>query len=339
MSVIKRQSMGWVLALLGWGLAVLVSLPAVAAGSVPETAEEWLMRLGPAMNMTGYRGVFVYARGDQVSTMQVAHRYRNGQVEERLVQQDGENGEIVRKGMRVFCVLPDHGRVQLDQVIPSGPFAEAFANQLVPISHWYAPKKLDDDRVAGYPVVVVALNARDKHRYSYRLWLEKETGLLVKSHVRTSGDQVLERFQFTSLEITDALPDREFEIQSKSQEVERELPSRHIAPVKQRMDGWQLNWRPDGFMPAAAPRAGKGQAVAFSDGLAAFSVFVESSVPVNMPTGASRIGATTAYMRKVDVGNRNYLVTVVGEIPPATAMRVAESVEINGALVVGEGQR
>ena len=57
---------------------------AESAGKNEQSAEYWLNRLGPALNMTSYRGVFVYARGDQVSSMQIAHRYRDGMVEERL---------------------------------------------------------------------------------------------------------------------------------------------------------------------------------------------------------------------------------------------------------------
>jgi len=66
----------------------------------------WLDRLVPALTKTSYRGVFVYARGDQVSSMQVAHRYRDGMVEERLVMQDGELGEIVRKAWMWFVCCP-----------------------------------------------------------------------------------------------------------------------------------------------------------------------------------------------------------------------------------------
>lgn len=317
---------------------VLLTPAGLAGEPAAESAEGWLSRLGPAMNMTTYRGVFVYARGDQVNSMRVAHRYRNGQVEERLVQQDGENGEILRKGMRVYCVLPDHGSIQLDQVIPSGPFAEAFANQLMPVSDYYTPELLADDRVAGYDTVVVVLRARDQHRYSYRLWLEKETGLLVKSHVHTPDEEVLERFQFTSLEITDSLPDEEFELTMEGSEARHQLVSDRSAeqsPVPSlRMDGWSLGWQPEGFVPAASPRAGRGQAVAFSDGLAAFSVFVEPRGDLQMPTGASRIGATTAYLREVNVGKGVFRVTVVGEIPPATAMKVAQGVDVGDALAM-----
>ncbi|MBL3824865.1 MucB/RseB C-terminal domain-containing protein [Marinobacter sp. MW3] len=320
------------------GILLTLAGPPLSAAEEDEAAA-WLERLGPALNMTSYRGVFVYARGESVHSMQIAHRYNDGVVEERLVLQDGGSGEIVRKGMNVVCVLPETGRVQLDQVIPSGPFAEAFTSQLVPVSRWYRAEMKGDDRVAGYEVVSVALSARDSYRYSHRLWLEKSTGLLVKSHVRNAEGEVLEQFQFTSLHIGEDIPDSEFVIRTQGREISRTLDEPPAsASVVQRMDGWQLGWRPEGFVPAAAPRSGKGQAVAFSDGLAAFSVFVEPAGPVTMPTGASKIGATTVYMHQVKEGDNAFLVTVVGELPPQTARQVAESVRIEDSLALGAGE-
>lgn len=314
-------------------MLLLVIAPVQASGDSLASAEEWLARLGPALNMTTYRGVFVYARGERISSMQVAHRYNDGQVEERLVQQDGANGEIVRKGLRVVCVLPEHGRIQLSEVIPSGPFAEAFSSQLMPVNRWYQPELLGEGRVAGHPAVVIELKAKDAHRYSYQLWLEKQTGLLVKSYVRSQADDVLESFQFTQLEIVSDLPDSEFEIQSVGREVEQHLPGKPARSLAPRTQGWALGWQPDGFMPAAAPNTASSQAIAFSDGLAAFSVFVEAAGELEMPTGASRIGATTAYMKYLKTADTGFLVTVVGEIPPETAMRVAESVVIEDAAL------
>lgn len=297
-------------------------------------AMAWLERLGPALNMTSYRGVFVYARGDQVHSMRIAHRYRNGRVEERLVMQDGGSGEIVRKGMNVVCVLPDRGRVRLDEVIPSGPFAEAFTSQLMPFGRWYLPELAGEDRVAGYDVVIVALGALDDDRYSHRLWLEKETGLLVKSQVRDVNGEVLEHFQFTDLEITDDISDEELEVQTRGREISRTLDDgRKQESSVGRMNGWTLSWQPEGFVPAAVPRSGSGKAVAFSDGLAAFSVFVEPVGRLKMPTGASRIGATTIYMREVMVSDRPFLIAVVGEIPPGTARKVADAVEVDDDFV------
>ena len=315
-------------------LLALIARPVAADDRV--SASEWLQRLGPAMNTTSYRGVFVYARGDRVHSMRIAHRFQDGMVHERLVMQDGGKGEIVRKGMNVVCVLPKQGRVRLDQVIPSGPFAEAYTGESMPGSRWYQAELVGEDRVAGYDVVIIALTARDAHRYSHRLWLEKTTGLLLKSHVGDPGGTVLEHFQFTSLEITDDLADSEFEIQTTGREVTHRLeqPASGQFSRGASMNGWDLGWQPPGFMPAATPRSGRGKAVAFSDGVAAFSVFVEPEGAVRMPVGASRIGATTIYMRELDAGQGKFLVTVVGEVPPNTARQVAESVRIDDALAL-----
>lgn len=323
------------------GLLVLTALLGGFSASVaaePENpAARWLERLAPAIKMTSYRGVFVYARGDRVHSMRIAHRYHDGQIEERLVMQDGGVGEIVRKGANVVCVLPEQGRIKLNQVIPSGPFAEALTNRLMPLNRWYQSELVGEDRVAGYDTVIISLTARDDYRYSHRLWLEKSTGLLVKSNVGDPGGKVLEHFQFTSLEITSDIPDSEFEIRSKGREITHKLEdAAGKEPVGTPVvNGWELGWQPQGFVPAATPKSGKGKAVAFSDGVAAFSVFVEPEQKVRMPLGVSRIGATTIYMRELETGGTRFLVTVVGEVPPKTARQVAESIRINGAEVSG----
>lgn len=320
--------------------AVLIAVAESAVAEEKNPATHWLERLGEAINMTSYQGVFVYARGDRVHSMRIAHRYHDGEIQERLVLQDGGSGEIVRKGMNVVCVLPEQGRVKLNQVIPSGPFAEAFTSRLMPLSRWYEADLVGEDRVAGYDTVIIALASKDTYRYSHRLWLEKSTGLLVKSNVGEPGGKVLERFQFTSLDITDDIPDSEFEIRMEGREITRKLdePAEVKQPVSAETNGWELGWQPQGFVPAATPKSGQGQAVAFSDGLAAFSVFVEPEQKVRMPIGASRIGATTIYMRELESSGVRFLVTVVGEIPPKTARLVAESIRVNGALVSGTGR-
>lgn len=308
--------------------AILVFSAGAATSAQAETARGWLERMGPAMTLTAYRGVFVYARGDLVHTMQIAHRYHNDRIEERLVQQDGANGEFLRLGDEVLCILPDQSRVRLDEVVPSGAFTKPLSEQQLPDDRWYQASIVGDDRVAGHGAVKIALEARDQHRHSYRFWLDKNTGLLLKSHIRGASGDVLDRFQFTSLEIRESLPDSEFVLQQDASDIEHWRLGEKSAFVRPSA-GWRMGWRPDGFEPAASPRSGGGQAVAFSDGLATFSVFVEPVDVDAMPSGASRIGATTAYMKHVDLAGAGFLITVVGEIPPATAMRIAESVELN----------
>lgn len=319
-----------------WLLSLLPFPTAVLAQEASDSPQFWLERLGPALTKTTYSGVFVYARGDQVSSMQVAHRYHNGRVEERLVMQDGEAGEIVRKGLDVVCVLPETGRMELTRVIPSGPFAEAFTNQLVPVDRWYQPELIGNDRIAGHDVIRLALNARDDMRYSHQLWLEESTGLPLKGKVMNASGDVLEYFHFTSLTIDDTLSDQAFEIQSEGREISRTLKKPgDVEGAKNAVMGWNVGWTPEGFQPAASPESGRNNVVAFSDGLASFSVFVESAEGIDMPTGTSRIGATTVYMRRLEADAGDFLITVVGEVPLETVLKVANSVEIEDSQMIG----
>ncbi|WP_227519886.1 MucB/RseB C-terminal domain-containing protein [Mangrovitalea sediminis] len=310
-----------------WLLCLLLFWSSLAAAEQPsKTAEQWLQQLAPALNRTSYKGVFVYTRGNDVNSMRIYHRYRDGHVRERLVQLDGANGEIIRDDNRVVCIYPNKGQVQLDNVIPAGPFAEAFANQLTPVTRWYTPTLLREDRIAGYPAVGIELKAKDKDRYSYRLWLEKNTGLLVRSEVVGVRGHTLERFQFTDLTFTDNIPDSELEAKPGNRTIQREdIRQPDASPHRTE---WSMGWKPAGFVAAAAPVSARNEAVAYSDGLASFSVFVEPLKGVDMPSGVSRIGATTAYLRKIRRNNTTFLITVVGEVPPLTARRVANGIEL-----------
>lgn len=314
-----------------WALA----LPGFAADDKPHEPGYWLQRMGPALAKTSYRGVFVFARGDEISSMQIAHRYLNGMVEERLLLQDGKVGEIVRKGLKVICILPEQGRLELNHIIPSLPFAEAYSNQLALASRLYRSDIIGDDRIAGHDVVQLALSARDSFRYSHRLWLEKSTGLPVKGKVLSASGDVLEYFHFTSLTLSDSFPDKAFSIQSEGREVSRTLAPQSPAKPEARTKGWKLGWKPKGFQAMAPPELGNGAVVAFSDGLASFSVFVEPGIGAEMPSGTSRIGATTVYMQRLEKDTEDFLVTVIGEVPLETALRVAESVSIEDSEVLG----
>ena len=68
------------------------------------------------------------------------------------------------------------------------------------------------------------------------------------------------------------------------------------------------------------------QHVVYSDGLALVSVFIEELME-NVPPlqGYSSMGAVNAFSRM----DEKYQITVVGEIPQATARKIAASVAIN----------
>lgn len=295
----------------------------------------WLERMTDAMRTQNYRGIFVYSRGNTSSSMKVMHRFKNGVDRERLVQLDGEMGEILRTGDELVCVLPGNKVVSLDQSIPSGPFAGAFARRLMPNKAYYRISLSGEDRVAGHQAVKVAVMAKDANRYSYVLWLEKPSGLLLRSHLINAKGEVLEQFNYTSLELDATISDAELESKNIGEAYSHEsVPSIRGGKDWTAKVDWRIGWLPDGFMSVnKAVQSGDGlqssNVQVFTDGLASFSVFIESPSDNSMPEGATVIGATVAYAHRLQWQDQEYRVTVVGEVPIKTAIHVAKQVVPN----------
>lgn len=296
------------------------------------SGEAWLERMAVAMQTQSYRGVFVYSRGDVSSSMKVIHRYKDGEDREKLVQLDGEMGEIMRNGDEVVCVLPGNRVVSLEQSIPSGPFAGAFARTLMPKKEHYHITVEGEDRIAGHKSVKIAVMAKDSYRYNYLLWLEQDSGLLLKSALINADGKVLEQFHYTSLELADNISDAELEPNNAGDVYTHEsLPSIQSSSDWPAKMEWRIDWLPEGFMPVNKGLSGQGvvsssNVQVFTDGLASFSVFIEKPGKGNMPEGVSVIGATVAYARRLQWKDHDYMVTIVGEVPIAAAMRIAEQV-------------
>ena len=100
---------------------------------------------------------------------------------------------------------------------------------------------------------------------------------------------------------------------------------------------WEAGWVPGGFAMASwdirrTPSKLKSiNTLMYSDGLAAFSVFIEAMPPAGAGQMVSRQGATVAVTNLVEgPADERHLVTVVGEVPTETARRVANSVRYAG---------
>jgi hypothetical protein len=94
--------------------------------------------------------------------------------------------------------------------------------------------------------------------------------------------------------------------------------SKSLAP------GLRLAWLPPGFIFSGQQQVRDStEMLMYTDGLSAFSVFLEPVGGQLMVEGRAQRGATNAYMGRVARNGQEYRVTVVGEIPIAAAERVA----------------
>ena len=187
-------------------------------------------------------------------------------------------------------------------------------------------------RVAGRDATILQIQPRDEYRYGYRIWLDQETGLLLKSVLVHRG-KVLERFQFTQLQLTDDIDEAVLDVGIPGETmVHYPLLSYEDEPVAAKLLNWNLNWLPAGFemRMQGAHRKDDGatgtETLTYTDGMAAFSIFIEKIADQQYEEIAAQKGATVAVTRIVSYPTGDYLVTVVGEVPMKTAKRLTLSV-------------
>ena len=313
-------------------LTVACAQPVQAADS----PREWLDEMNRAFSALSYDGIFSYFSGEDLASLRVVHMVIDGEQRERMVHLNGAPREIVRKGDEVACiVMPGDALLELEESIPSGPFARAFVRRYDRISENYGLSFFGEDRVADRTAVRVAVTPRDDDRYGYRLWLDKETRLLLRSELIDRDGQRLEIFQFNQIRFGDDVDPAALEPDGKDGSLVSRLTlaTKEPRPVSPEEVAWEASWLPDGFRIAAADtrRAPNSlntiDTIMYSDGLAAFSLFVEDMPDSGAASMVSRNGATVAVTHMIrNRNNEPYLVTLVGEIPAPTAQRIARSV-------------
>jgi len=317
-------------------LAFVLFNGAAATADDARSPAEWLDSMNRAFVDRNYDGVFSYFDGDDLSALRVIHAVVDGVQRERLIHLNGTLREIVRTGNEVFCVVrPDDEILKLEESIPSGPFFQAFMRAFDDVSNNYRMTIEGAGRVADRDAVILSVTPKDNDRYGYRLWLDRDKSLLLRSELIDDKGARLEIFQFASVAIDQPIDPTLL----KPRESAGIGFSRVALQVARRDDpspptAWRVVWLPDGFSVAArdvyrTPASQNGvNTLMYSDGLAAFSVFVEEMPQTGAARMVSRQGATVAVTRVAQgpPGSAPYLVTVVGEVPVATAQKVADSV-------------
>jgi sigma-E factor negative regulatory protein RseB len=275
-----------------------------------------------------YQGIFSHQAGNQVQNVEIVHGINDGDIWERMLHLDGPVREIIRRGEELFCIHPD---LTVEQLQKQGntPFGNKAMGSIRQLSNAYTFKILGTQRVAGRPVVGVQLSPKDATRHFYQVWMDLETKVPLRTELIARSGKVLERYMFSYFK-----PDLEFyEARFKPRNEGVELKLAQSADLLRTSPAdileWRLNWMPIGFRDqTAAGHAPKLSARRiYSDGIVMFSIYVEGVEKVQ-DEGTAQSGPTALAVQHKQWQGKTHRITVVGEIPAATAQKIAQSVEL-----------
>jgi sigma-E factor negative regulatory protein RseB len=309
--------------------AVVAALTSTAAaGTSGATAAEWLKQAQAAAERTSYSGTIVYERGGQVRSSRIYHFFDGKQAQERVQLLDGQPREFLRYGDEVHTLLPEARLVRIEQRQRQDEFPALTAVPAEELLSFYTVQIGPLERVAGRDGRVLQIEPKDPHRFGYRLWVEEVSKLLLKAQVVDERQQVLEQMMFTEVRIAGRFDRAGLQPSWSTQgwAVER---STH-KPVDLARAGWDIV-PPPGFrlLRTVGRQMGRSEERAtlqavYSDGLAHLSVFIEPVGARPTPGDAVLVEGPTSFTAR-RIGDS--LVTIVGEVPPATVRGLAASIQ------------
>jgi len=283
--------------------------------------EQWLVRMDHAMASISYRGTLVSVSNDRMNTLRVLHRVDADGVRERIYALDGPPREVLRDHDRIRCLISGQSSVVVNNPFPARLFDGVAHEDILGPDSVYQARLVGSERVAARDARVIDIIPGDGFRYGRRLWLDRETAMLLRSMVFTPAGEVVEKLSFVEIELGASISDHELEsdMDNPARIARYEVTDgEHLELSTGNTPRWFPENLPRGFRLASVGHNGSSperyEHLLFSDGLANFSVYIE---PVEGASIAEEIEARGAMHIYTGTVHENR-VTVVGEVPAPT---------------------
>ncbi|MBJ7223281.1 MULTISPECIES: sigma-E factor regulatory protein RseB [unclassified Brenneria] len=282
-----------------------------------------LQQMNNASRSLNYEISFINITRQGFESVRYRHAVINNRSLAQLVFMDGPRREIVQRGNEIsyfdsglepFTLSSDH----IVDSLPSLVYAD-----FQKLTQYYDFVPADGRvRIADHLAVGIRIISRDATRYSYAVWVDAESKLPLRVDLQDGNGERLEQFLATSLIVDDDIVNAMRPLESIH------LPPSLPVPRSENIDfAWSAEWLPVGMKEVSHSRRtlpGVNLPIEtrlYSDGLFSFSVNVSPAAEARAEQ-AVRTGRRSIHTEVRD----NNEITVVGELPPATAKRVADNI-------------
>ena len=287
------------------------------------SVNEWLVRIHDASRRRAYTGTFVVSVGSDMASARIWHVCDGEQQMERVESLTGAPRSTFRRNNQVVTFFPDTKVARSEEREALGIFPNFLKSNDSAIAEFYNLKVLDSERVAGIDAEAVQLVAKDALRYSYRIWTERKSGLVVKLQTLDATGRVIEQAAFSELNL-DAPVKMEKLAAMMNNTAGHKLEQVEMSKTTAIAQGWTMSRGVPGFASMNCFKRPDTMQWIFSDGLATVSLFIEPfDRKRHTQEGAWAMGATQTLAKRMD----DWWLTAVGEVPAPTLKVFAQQLE------------
>ena len=307
---------------------LLFSAIVMAADDDAMLARNLINKMTQASRSMNYDGIFIYHYGPIMDTMRIIHKADESGEYERLVSLSGSAREGIRDNDSVTCIYPNDRAVMVEKS-RTRKLVFQLPRPIESVSGYYGFSTSGQDRVAGRKARVVNIMPRDEYRYGYKLWIDEDTYLLLKSELRSSDRKTLEQIIFTQLNLRDHIPDELLKPSLTGKDYTWYENTQNQQQPDEDSNRWRTAWMPAGFSikerqkQVMSTSTTPVEHLIYTDGVAIVSIFIEKLEQQNPESiGPSSLGGVNTFSRLAN----GYQITAIGEVPQKTVQRMANSV-------------
>ena len=168
-----------------------------------QTPVQWLQRLQSLISSANYQVSFVQTT---VGKETVPYLWRHGVLDdgtevEQLNLQNGPGRELIRVDGIVSVFEPDTQPYSIRSRFINGPIPNILLHNPQKLLESYEFVLVGRARVAGRSAQQIRIVSRDNTRFGYQLWLDEESGMLLKLNMLDLQGALLEQIQISAFSV------------------------------------------------------------------------------------------------------------------------------------------
>ncbi|WP_119468177.1 sigma-E factor regulatory protein RseB [Vibrio cholerae] len=288
-----------------------------------ESAEALLYQMNEASQHLNYELSYILVKKNSIEPLLYRHARQDDQQLAHLVYLSGPVREVIRRGDEVSYIEPGVEPFTIESGNMGAPTIPMLNTDGAELSRYYDFVKVGRAREAGAACQVLRVVPKDGLRYSYVVWVDEKSHLPLRADLLDRDGEVLEQYRTISFSVSERLAEIMAGLNKVQLPEVLKLPKGSVQETF-----WQVTWVPDGFQAMELNRYRMAmterlvESQMYSAGLFNFSVYVSASDNYSLKGQLVRQGRRT--LHSVVKGENE--ISVVGDIPPATAQRIAQSV-------------
>lgn len=304
-------------------VCALFSLMTPQAFASDKSAEALLHQMSEASQNLSYELAYLLIKKNSIEPLLYRHAQKDDQHYAHLIYLSGPVREVIKRGHEVSYIEPgvEPFTIQAGEMV--APVMPMLGSDIDKLHQFYDYVQVGRAREAGTPTQVIRIVPKDGLRYSYVVWIDEQSKLPLRADLVDRDGEVIEQFRAITYSVNQKIAD----LMSGLKEVQ--LPAVLTLPKGEvEKSNWRVAWTPEGFVANDLNRYRLAlteqmvESQLFSDGLFSFSVYVSEKDGHSLKGQLVRQGRRTLHSMVMG----SYEVSVVGDIPPATAQRIAQSV-------------